>query len=36
MIHHNFFPSLWRARNQLTARAKEEEAEATDVPGHGV
>ena len=26
MIHHNFFPSLWRARNQLTARAKEEEA----------
>jgi tryptophan 2,3-dioxygenase len=24
MIHHNFFPSLWRARNQLTARAKEE------------
>jgi tryptophan 2,3-dioxygenase len=25
MIHHNFFPSLWRARNQLTARAKEEE-----------
>jgi hypothetical protein len=27
MIHHNFFPSLWRARNQLTARAKEEEAD---------
>ena len=26
MIHHNFFPALWRARNQLTARAKEEEA----------
>lgn len=26
MIHHNFFPSLWRARNQLTARAIEEEA----------
>ena len=25
MIHHNFFPALWRARNQLTARAKEEE-----------
>ena len=24
MIHHNFFPALWRARNQLTARAKEE------------
>jgi acetylornithine deacetylase/succinyl-diaminopimelate desuccinylase-like protein len=22
MIHHNFFPRLWRARNQLTARAK--------------
>ena len=26
MIHHNFYPALWRARNQLTARAKEEEA----------
>jgi tryptophan 2,3-dioxygenase len=26
MIHHNFFPALWRARNQLTARAKEEES----------
>src|SRR2546423_2173356 len=26
MIHHNFFPALWRARNQLTARAKQEEA----------
>jgi hypothetical protein len=26
MIHHNFFPALWRARNQLTARANEEEA----------
>jgi tryptophan 2,3-dioxygenase len=25
MIHHNFFPALWRARNQLTVRAKEEE-----------
>jgi len=25
MIHHNFFPSLWRARNQLTARANEED-----------
>jgi tryptophan 2,3-dioxygenase len=25
MIHHNFFPALWRARNQLTARAIEEE-----------
>ena len=25
MIHHNFFPALWRARNQLTARAKEDE-----------
>ena len=25
MIHHNFFPALWRARNQLTQRAKEEE-----------
>ena len=23
MIHHNFFPALWRARNQLTARASE-------------
>ena len=27
MIHHNFFPALWRARNQLTQRAKEEEGE---------
>ena len=37
MIHHNFFPALWRARNQLTARAKdEEEAEKPEVPGHGV
>jgi tryptophan 2,3-dioxygenase len=25
MIHHNFFPALWRARNQLTARAQAEE-----------
>jgi hypothetical protein len=24
MIHHNFFPALWRARNQLTTRANEE------------
>jgi tryptophan 2,3-dioxygenase len=36
MIHHNFFPALWRARNQLTARAKEEEAAESEVPGHGV
>jgi len=37
MIHHNFFPALWRARNQLTARAKEEEAaQDAEVPGHGV
>ena len=36
MIHHNFFPTLWRARNQLTARAKEEEAAESEVPGHGV
>jgi tryptophan 2,3-dioxygenase len=36
MIHHNFFPALWRARNQLTARAKEEEARESEVPGHGV
>jgi tryptophan 2,3-dioxygenase len=35
MIHHNFFPTLWRARNQLTARAQEEEAEEPEVPGHG-
>jgi tryptophan 2,3-dioxygenase len=37
MIHHNFFPALWRARNQLTARAKEEEGQELDaeVPGHG-
>jgi tryptophan 2,3-dioxygenase len=25
MIHHNFFPSLWRARNQLTSLAQEED-----------
>jgi tryptophan 2,3-dioxygenase len=36
MIHHTFFPALWRARNQLTARAKEEEATEAEVPGHGV
>ena len=36
MIHHNFFPALWRARNQLTARAKEEEADEAEVPGHGL
>jgi tryptophan 2,3-dioxygenase len=36
MIHHNFFPALWRARNQLTDRAKEEEATDSEVPGHGV
>ena len=35
MIHHNFFPALWRARNQLTARAKQEEADEAEVPGHG-
>jgi tryptophan 2,3-dioxygenase len=36
MIHHNFFPALWRARNQLTARAKEEEQAESEVPGHGL
>jgi tryptophan 2,3-dioxygenase len=36
MIHHNFFPALWRARNQLTGRAKEEEAAESEVPGHGL
>jgi tryptophan 2,3-dioxygenase len=36
MIHHNFFPALWRARNQLTARAQEEEAAESEVPGHGL
>jgi tryptophan 2,3-dioxygenase len=36
MIHHNFFPALWRARNQLTARAKEEEEADSEVPGHGL
>jgi tryptophan 2,3-dioxygenase len=36
MIHHNFFPALWRARNQLTARAKDEEARESEVPGHGI
>jgi tryptophan 2,3-dioxygenase len=35
MIHHNFFPALWRARNQLTARAKKEEGDEAEVPGHG-
>jgi len=35
MIHHNFFPALWRARNQLTDRAKQEEAAESEVPGHG-
>jgi tryptophan 2,3-dioxygenase len=36
MIHHNFFPALWRARNQLTDRAKDEEAAESEVPGHGI
>jgi tryptophan 2,3-dioxygenase len=36
MIHHNFFPALWRVRNQLTARAQEEEAAESEVPGHGL
>lgn len=36
MIHHNFFPALWRARNQLTARAQEGEADQSGVPGHGL
>ncbi len=35
MIHHNFFPALWHARNELTARAKDAEAVESDVPGHG-
>jgi tryptophan 2,3-dioxygenase len=36
MIHHNFFPALWRARNQLTDRAKAEEGAESEVPGHGI
>jgi tryptophan 2,3-dioxygenase len=36
MIHHNFFPALWRARNELTDRAKAEEAAESEVPGHGI
>jgi len=36
MIHHNFFPALWRARNELTDRAKTEEGAESEVPGHGV
>jgi tryptophan 2,3-dioxygenase len=36
MIHHNFFPALWRARNELTDRAKAEEAAESEIPGHGV
>jgi tryptophan 2,3-dioxygenase len=36
MIHHNFFPALWRARNQLTARAQEEESADSEVSGHGL
>ncbi len=35
MIHHSFYPALWRARNQLTARAKTDEGAESDVPGHG-
>jgi tryptophan 2,3-dioxygenase len=35
MIHHNFFPALWRARNQLTALAQEQEKAESDRPGHG-
>jgi tryptophan 2,3-dioxygenase len=36
MIHHNFFPALWRARNQLTKRAQDEERAESEVPGHGI
>jgi tryptophan 2,3-dioxygenase len=36
MIHHNFFPALWRVRNGLTERAKRDEAEESEVPGHGL
>jgi tryptophan 2,3-dioxygenase len=36
MIHHNFFPALWRVRNQLTKRAQDAEREESEVPGHGV
>jgi tryptophan 2,3-dioxygenase len=36
MIHHNFFPALWRARNQLTQRAQAQEGEESEVPGHGL
>ena len=36
MIHHNFFPALWRARNQLTDRAKAEEGTDSEVAGHGI
>jgi tryptophan 2,3-dioxygenase len=31
MIHHNFFPVLWRARNQLTKRAQDEERAQSEV-----
>jgi tryptophan 2,3-dioxygenase len=36
MIHHNFFPELWRVRNQLTARAQEEESTESEVPSDGL
>jgi tryptophan 2,3-dioxygenase len=38
MIHHVFYPALWRARNQLTALAKEQEELEPDspAPGHGL
>ncbi len=37
LIHHNFFPALWRARNELTTLAKEREDEAgSEAPGHGL
>ncbi len=36
MIHHNFFPTLWRARNELTSRAKDKEAAESEVAGHGM
>ena len=35
MIHHNFFPALWRARNQLTALAKQGDESESETPGHG-
>ncbi len=34
LIKHKLYPELWQARNDLTALAKEQEADSPETPGH--